>query len=153
MYPSIPRLPFYASKDPIDVNFHAYCIATIFRFHPKQALKDLIQVSGMSVSTVILTCEYFTLKVCLEPERSWAVKLSVVKALVLLVKEVCNCSFFLFSVFTLVQAPKYPWQPSLDPIFPVVTPRLRSILTVSLQFISHQLYSMDYSLVMHLVPS
>ena len=50
----MPRSPFYVSKDPIDVNFHAYCIATIFRFHPEQALKDLILVSDISLFALML---------------------------------------------------------------------------------------------------
>ncbi|KAF8522891.1 hypothetical protein BU17DRAFT_64094 [Hysterangium stoloniferum] len=65
--------PFFASPDPIDVNYYAYCQAALFRFHPEHTLTSLM-------------------KVCLEPGRSYAVMLSVVKALILLVVESCLCS-------------------------------------------------------------
>jgi len=44
LQPPAPHQPFYASTEPIDVNFYAYCIAAVFRFHPQQALQELIQV-------------------------------------------------------------------------------------------------------------
>ncbi|KIJ35291.1 hypothetical protein M422DRAFT_34700 [Sphaerobolus stellatus SS14] len=62
------KTPFYLSSEPIDVNFCAYAIVAIFRFHPVETLHQL-------------------LKPCLDPGRSHAAKLVAVKALTILNTE------------------------------------------------------------------
>ena len=69
MNPPSPTRPFYESLDPIDVNMYADALVAILRYHPMMALVSVLPT-------------------CLEPERSAAVKLCVVRALTILVTEV-----------------------------------------------------------------
>lgn len=69
MNPPSPSRPFYDSLEPIDVNMYADALVAILRYHPMMALVSVLPI-------------------CLEPERSAAVKLCVVRALTILVTEV-----------------------------------------------------------------
>lgn len=65
--------PFYESttnRDPIDVALHADILVGLVRFAPEEIYHALFEI-------------------CLEPERSDAVKLVVVKALIILAQQVC----------------------------------------------------------------
>lgn len=69
MNPPPPSRPFYDSVEPIDVNLYGDALVAILRFHPIVALVNVLPI-------------------CLEPERSYAVKMCVVRALTILVTEV-----------------------------------------------------------------
>ena len=51
----VVKVPFYASPEPIDVNFYAYAMAGIFRFHPQAALEELLEVC-FRVYCLIIIC-------------------------------------------------------------------------------------------------
>ncbi|KAF8592239.1 hypothetical protein K439DRAFT_1626245 [Ramaria rubella] len=92
MNPPPPSRPFYDSVEPIDINLYADALVCILRYHPMMALVSVLPL-------------------CLEAERSSAVKLCVVRALTILVTE----------------APKFPWQSALDKsIYAFVAPKLRA---------------------------
>ncbi|GJJ07052.1 hypothetical protein Clacol_001251 [Clathrus columnatus] len=93
--PPEPSRPFYESFEPIDVNLYADSILTVLRYNPTLVTKNIFPV-------------------CLEPHRSAAVKLCVVRALTLYVAE----------------ARKFPWQRPLDnSVYQFIAPRLRSTMT------------------------
>jgi hypothetical protein len=74
MNPAPPARPFYESTEPIDVNLYGDALLTILRFHPVVAIVNVLPI-------------------LLEPERSPAVKMCVVRALTMLVTEVCTSPF------------------------------------------------------------
>ena len=69
MTPPQAMKPFYESPDPIDVNLYADILVTIFRFNATEAMDNVFPT-------------------CLSMERSDAVKVCVVRAMVTLVLEV-----------------------------------------------------------------
>lgn len=79
MTPHPPSRPFYDSLEPIDITLYGDALVAILRFHPMVALVNILPI-------------------CLEPERSPAVKLCAVRALSMLVTEVpvlfsTSCSY------------------------------------------------------------
>ena len=68
--------PFFESVEPIDVSFFADCMAVIARFIPEEEFARMLNS-------------------CLEPERSYAVKIVAVKTLIILSQQV----IFLFISF------------------------------------------------------
>ncbi|GBE80125.1 hypothetical protein SCP_0213280 [Sparassis crispa] len=87
--------PFWEDPDEIDVALISDILVTIYRFLP---LEDTLPIFGL----------------CLEPERAYAVKISVVKACTTLV----------------IEASRIPWQKPLDQLKAVVIPRLPIIYKV-----------------------
>lgn len=78
--------------DQIDVSLYSDAITVLAHFIPSEEFFDLIGV-------------------CLEPERSDAVKIVAVKTYITIVKEVCPQTSSSFEYLSsTIQAPKTPWR-------------------------------------------
>ncbi|KAF8524568.1 hypothetical protein BU17DRAFT_84597 [Hysterangium stoloniferum] len=92
--PPLPLRPFFDSIEPINVNLYADALVVILRYHPVIALNNVLPL-------------------CLEPDRSAAVKLCVVRALIIFISE----------------APKFRYQAPLDKTIHIyVAPKLREAM-------------------------
>ncbi|KAH9927288.1 uncharacterized protein B0H18DRAFT_1161603 [Fomitopsis serialis] len=89
--------PFWEFPDEIDVAIVADILVTIFRYLSEEEVTPIFQL-------------------CLEPERSDAVKISAIKACITLIDEASKC----------------PWQPPLDSLRDAVSERFALILAASL---------------------
>ena len=90
------RKPFWESSEPINIAMYAEALVAIYRFLPQEDALPLFEV-------------------CVEPERSEAVKTCVVRACITLAEE----------------AGRIKWQKPLGKLEDIVRPRLRSIFQSS----------------------